>query len=107
MKRYGNSKAFWTAEDKQRRNLEIEILKADNCTEEEAIRHLEKGTTIYESIDEYIDSLKETVSRDEEAFKEEYGSEGEIKESFKKKGRYLDSPLVRFEGKDYIIDYAL
>ncbi len=107
MKRYGNSRAFWTKEEMERRDLEIEILKNDYCTETEAIAHLEKGTVVYDSIDEYIEHLKESVFNDEESFKEEYGSKEEIIEAFKKDGMHSDNRLIKYNGNKYIICYCL
>lgn len=106
-KRYGNSRVIWTKEDMDRRDLEIEILKQDNCTESEAIKHLEEGTVIYESTDDYIEHLKESVFNNEESFKEEYGSEEEIINCFKINKNHFGNPLIEYNGKKYIIIYYL
>jgi hypothetical protein len=89
------------------KDLQIEILKQDYCTEKEAMHHLEKGTVIYEGIGEYIDYLKETVNGSEKAFIEEYGSKEEIEKQLRETGRHFDSPLINYNKKEYVIVYSL
>lgn len=103
--RYSTSyMVLWTKEDKERRDKEIEILKLDNCTEVEAIKHLNNGTVVYSSIEEYIDSLIESTG---EAMAEEYGTPEEITNILLSEHSHFGNTLVRYEGNDYVIVYSL
>lgn len=40
------------------RNIDIEVLKADRCTENEAKKLLDLGTVVYEKLEDYIEELE-------------------------------------------------
>ena len=81
---------------------EIEVLKADNCTEKEAKKHLEKGTTIY-SPEDYLQMLKDCNLR------EEMGITGiqQILERCKTNSQIGDTNFLEFRGIPCVIEYIL
>lgn len=74
--------------------LFINILMADRYTRREAERRLHDGTTIYDSVDEWIQSLKDSGCYSDE-----------IAESARA-GDYQDIDVVEYEGHEYLIEIA-
>lgn len=83
-----------------KREIEIEILMADGCTESEAIKHLEKGTTIYEDLDCYWTSYVKEWGFDSDE-QEEFYNMIMTKEPIEGWG------VVFFGNKWYFIGYCL
>lgn len=81
----------------------IEVLKADNCTEKEAKKHLEKGTTIY-SPEDYFSMLQEFTE-----VAEEMGITGiqQILERCKTNSQISDTNFLQFRGIPCVIEYIL
>jgi len=77
------------------RDLEIAVLMKDKCTESEAIKHLDKGTIVFENPDEWIDSLKDCNCY-----------EGETIEDVRAR-KVPDVSIVEYDGHEYLIEYCL
>lgn len=81
---------------------EVEVLKADNCTEKEAKKHLEKGTTIY-SPEDYLQMLKDCNLCEEMGLFNVL----EIEKYCKQNKRIYDTFFTVFKSFPCVIEYVL
>lgn len=72
----------------------VMILMNDRCTKKEAERFIESGTTIYDSIEEYINEMKRSDCY-----------EGETIENIRA-GKCTDISAVTYAGHEYCIAYV-
>lgn len=81
----------------------IDILKADGCTEKEAKKYLEKGTTIY-SPEDYLSMLSDCPD-----ISEEFGiyKIDHIIEKCKNKETIGDTNFTEYEEIPCVIEYVL
>ena len=90
------------------REKEIAILIADNSTREEAEKHLNRGTVIYDSPEDYVDTMRQDCP---ELLVEEMEDAGY--ETVKEYADYLsglksgDRVTVDHDGHKYFVVYAL
>lgn len=82
------------------RERAIEILMMDRCTKAEAEKHLEKGTTIFEDLEQNFDNYMKEWDIDEDEI-------AEYKKMINEKIPALDWGVVEFEGNTYYIMYSL
>lgn len=87
--------------DKMTKEKEIEILMEDGCTREDAKRHLEVGTVIYEDFEEHIEDYLKELCRGDEDFEEE------LKKMVETKEPVPDWGIVELDEKTYYIMYCL
>lgn len=89
----------------KRKELEIEILMKDKCTRREAINYLEKGAVIIpiEEWDEFVAQYDEQYKNSEDL--EEYHKEYSIENI--KNGKLADHSYIKYNNKEYIIEYVL
>ena len=83
------------------REKEIEILMEDGCTREDAKRHLEVGTVVYEDFEEHIEDYLKELCRGDEDFEEE------LKKMVETKEPVPDWGIVELDEKTYYIMYCL
>lgn len=87
--------------DKMTKEKEIEILMEDGCTREDAKRHLEVGTVVYEDFEEHIEDYLKELCRGDEDFEEE------LKKMVETKEPAPDWGIVELDEKTYYIMYCL
>lgn len=88
------------------RDEEIRILMKDGCTEAEAREHLDRGTTVYDDLQENLDAYcEEFAYLDNEADEVKYTDS--IREMVKTKVPAKDWGIVQDSGKTYYIEYVL
>lgn len=80
---------------------DIEILMEDGCTREDAQRHLEVGTIIFDDFEDHLDSYCAELAKGDEEFEEELRKMVETKEPAP------DWGIVELNGKTYYIMYCL
>lgn len=73
---------------------EVKILMEDRCTRKEAERFLKRGTVIFDSFDEFADSLKESGIYNGESYEQAVN------------GQLEGISVVEYQGKEYIISYV-
>lgn len=80
----------------------IEVLKMDGCTESEARKHLENGTTVFEDIDfeNNLESYLDEWNIDEE-------DRAEYRRMVAEKKPVTDWGIVEHDEKTYYIQYCL
>lgn len=88
--------------DRDRRDLEIEILKAGTMTENEAIRSLNRGTIVYDSLDDMISTSREAMADVEDS--EEFCKE--LEKAMKEGRNYYDHEAIKYEGHTYYVEYV-
>ena len=79
---------------------EIKILMMDGCTESEAKKHLERGTTVYSDMAENFDKYAKEWQLDKE-------EREAIKNMIDTKEPAQDWGVVEIDGKVYFIQYVL
>lgn len=85
---------------------EIQILMKDGCTKSEAINHLNRGTIIYDDLEENLDEYcKEFEYLDNETDEVRYTDS--IREMVKTKIPAKDWGIVQDYNKMYYIEYVL
>lgn len=80
---------------------DIEILMEDGCTREDAQRHLEVGTIVFDDFEDHLDSYCAELAKGDEEFEEELRKMVETKEPAP------DWGIVESSGKTYYIMYCL
>lgn len=80
---------------------DIEILMEDGCTREDAQRHLEVGTIVFDDFEDHLDSYCAELAKGDEEFEEELRKMVETKEPAP------DCGIVELSGKTYYIMYCL
>lgn len=73
----------------------VDILMADRCTKSEAEKLLANGSTVYDNIDEYIESLKARNLYNDETFDDI------------RSGKSTGVSAVTYAGHEYCIEYVL
>lgn len=85
---------------------EIRILMKDGCTEAEAMEHLDRGTIVYDDLEENLDKyLHDFQYLDSELDDVKYTDS--IREMVKTKVPAKDWGIVQDSGKTYYIEYVL
>ena len=97
----------WTEANKmnsisERDKRDIEILMADGCTKDDAIKHINSGTIVYEDLEENLDSYLDEMK----GYNDEEIIEG-IKNMVITKDPLPDWGVVNKDGKYFFIAYAL
>ena len=88
-------------EDIMEREREIRILMEDGCAREDAKRHLDVGTIIFEEFEENFDFYCEMLAKGDEDLEEELRKMVETKEAAG------DWGIIEVDGKTYYIMYCL
>ena len=78
----------------------LEILMADNCTRSEAEKHLERGTVVFDDLEEHFSDYMAEWGMDEE-------EQEKIQEMIRSKKPLPDWGVVQDEGKTFYIMYCL
>ena len=81
---------------------DIEILMADGCTKDDAIKHINSGTIVYEDLEENLDSYLDEMK----GYNDEEIIEG-IKNMVITKDPLPDWGVVNKDGKYFFAAYAL
>lgn len=88
---------------------DINILIADNCTRNEAIKHLNDGTIVYEDFEEnfdyYIKEYQQQFADENDEDFIEYVEHMRLLMEYK--GRTSDESWVKYDGKWYFVEYCL
>lgn len=96
---------------KDTRKKDIEVLIADNCTEYEAIKHIQNGTIVYDNVPEYVESVKESfcghIKQMEDFLEDECVKDWKEYEKKITDGKCTDVSTVMIDGHLYIINYCL
>lgn len=79
---------------------EIKILMMDGCTESEAKKHLERGTIVYDDLQEHFEDYANEWQLDKE-------EREAIKNMINTKEPAQDWGVVNLEGKTFFIQYCL
>lgn len=79
---------------------DIEILMEDGCTREDAQRHLEVGTIVFDDFEDHLDSYCAELAKGDEELEEE------LKKMVETKEPAPDWGIVELSGKTYYIMYC-